>query len=129
MLLLIFTLLLILIGEGIAGDNITLKTETVYSHNHPISIAVKRDAELIKRRNNVEIIPEFYPSSQLRDNNEITEGLITGSINMSIGGAHNIAEHYSEIGITVGPYIFRDFDHAYNVMDGEIGQYLNNNLI
>jgi TRAP-type C4-dicarboxylate transport system substrate-binding protein len=55
--------------------------------------------------------------------------LITGSIDMSIGGAHNITEHYSEIGITVGTYIFKDFDHAYNVTEGEIGQYLNNNLI
>lgn len=98
---------------------------TVYSPTHPNSIAAKRVAELIKRRSNGEIIPEYYPSSQLGDNNEITEGLITGSIDISIGGAHNIAEHYSEIGITVGPYIFRDLDHAYNVMDGEIGRYLN----
>lgn len=57
---------------------------TVYSPTHPNSIAAKRVAELIKRRSNGEIIPEYYPSSQLGDNNEITEGLINGSIDISI---------------------------------------------
>jgi tripartite ATP-independent transporter DctP family solute receptor len=127
--LMVFTLMLILSGEGIAGDTVTLKMATVYSATHPNSIAANRAAQLINRRSNGEIILEYYPAGQLGGNNEITEGLITGSIDMSIGGAHNIAEHYSEIGITVGPYIFRDFEHAYNVIEGEIGEYLNKNLI
>jgi len=127
--LLALTLVLTLSLEIVAGDTITLKMATIYSPNHPNSIAAKRAAELIQRRSNGEIILEYYPAGQLGDNNEITEGMITGSIDMSIGGAHNIAEYYSEIGITVGPYIFRDFEHAYNVMDGEIGEYLNKNLI
>lgn len=116
--------------EGVAdGGPITLKMGTVYSPNHPNSIAAKRAAEIIERRSEGTITLEYYPSGQLGGNHEITEGLITGSIDMSIGGAHNIAEYYPEIGITVGPYIFRDFTHAYNVMDGEIGEYFNNNLI
>ena len=67
---------------------------------------------------------EIYPSQQLGTERECIELLQIGSLDMtkvSVGVMENFAAKMKVFGL---PYLFRDRQHSFNVLDGAIGQEL-----
>jgi len=91
---------------------------------HPVHQGMVYFAEEVARRSNGQLEVEIYPSSQLGSERQCLELLQIGSLGMtkvSAGVLENFTPSMKVVGL---PYIFRDEEHAWNVLNGPIGKSL-----
>jgi tripartite ATP-independent transporter DctP family solute receptor len=84
----------------------------------------KRVAE--KTQNAIQI--EVYPTGQLGNDVKVLEGVKLGTIDIGMTGNPFFTSFAPEMNAFDLPYLFRDFTHAYKVIDGPIGQELRKHL-
>lgn len=77
---------------------------------------------------------EQAPAGQLGGERDMIEGLQIGSLDLVITSTGPLGNFVPEIFALDLPFLFRDYDHARNTLDGEIGQELlakigENNLV
>lgn len=69
---------------------------------------------------------EQFPNSALGGEREVIEGLQLGTIDMAIVSTGATVNFVPATGVFDIPFLFRDLQHARNVLDGEIGQKMLN---
>ena len=108
-------------GTALAGEKIVIKFPTV--HGDPKSLfnqgGSKIGEELAKKFSD-RVAFQLYPASQLGNEREILEGLRIGTIEMTTSGVAGIADPLFNIFDL--PFLFRDRNHVYSVLDGAIGK-------
>ncbi|MGB3468252.1 MAG: TRAP transporter substrate-binding protein, partial [Cyclobacteriaceae bacterium] len=101
----------------------TLRLAHALDVSHPVHQGIIHMSEQLAEISNGELIMEVYPSGQLGSERECLELLQVGSLDMTKVSAavmENFAPVYEVLSI---PYIFQNRAHAYQVLDGEIGQH------
>lgn len=82
-------------------------------------------AEAFKRiledKTNGEIRVDIYPGGGLGHDRDLTEGMQLGTIEMGVIGTEPLTTFAPTMAVINLPYLFRDREHAYAVLDGEIG--------
>jgi tripartite ATP-independent transporter DctP family solute receptor len=94
------------------------------SVSHPVHIAMEHMAERLKEKSDSTVLIEIYPNQQLGTERECLELLQIGSLGMtkvSTGVLENFVPELKVFGL---PFLFRDKDHRYKVLEGEIGENL-----
>lgn len=102
----------------------TLKLAHGLDVNHSVHIAMVKMGEDLAEISGGKMQLEIYPSQQLGTERECIELLQIGSLDMtkvSVGVMENFAPKMKVFGL---PYLFRDRQHSFNVLDGPIGQEL-----
>ncbi|MDC6365904.1 MULTISPECIES: TRAP transporter substrate-binding protein [Flavobacteriaceae] len=92
--------------------------------NHSVHKAMVKMGEDLERISGGKMTVEVYPSQQLGTERECLELLQIGSLDMtkvSVGVMENFAPKMKVLGL---PFIFRDRQHSFDVLDSEIGQQL-----
>jgi len=92
--------------------------------NHPVHKGMVFMAERLKDISDGQMEIQIYPSGQLGPERTCVELLQIGSLaitKVSAAIMEGFAPNYRVLGL---PYIFRDQEHAYAVLDGEIGTEL-----
>lgn len=101
---------------------IVIKLGDDLSPSHPHEVAfrffAKRVAELTKGQAEVQI----YPNSQLGTHPERIQGLQLGTIEMTKTTNADMGNFVEETKVLDLPFLFRDKEHFYKVMDGPVGQ-------
>ncbi len=121
-----------LVQLGINGCNQIKKTKTIkLAHgldlNHSVHKAMVKMGEDLFQRSEGKLTLEIYPSQQLGTERECLELLQIGSLDMtkvSAGVMENFAPKMKILGL---PFLFRDREHSFKVLDGTIGQQLLDN--
>lgn len=67
---------------------------------------------------------EQAPAGQLGGERDMIEGLQIGSVDMVVTSSGPLGNFVPEVYALDLPFLFRDYDHARKVLDGEIGQEL-----
>ncbi len=94
------------------------------TEEHPYHLALLQMAKNVEERTNGIVKFEIYPLSQLGAERELTEALTLGSADMNITSTGPLPNFYKPIGVVDLPFLFESREHAYKVLDGEIGQEL-----
>jgi TRAP-type transport system periplasmic protein len=119
-----FLTIVFLCGFSEAADKV-IKLGHVLDTKHPYHLGAehfaKRVAELTKGKVEVQI----YPSSQLGAEREMVEALQIGTIEMCASTSAVAARFVKEIEIFNLPFLFKDFQHLYKVLDSPFGEELN----
>jgi tripartite ATP-independent transporter DctP family solute receptor len=92
--------------------------------NHPVHKGMEYMADRLKEISDGQMEIQIYPSGQLGPERTCVELLQIGSLaitKVSAAVMEGFAPNYRVLGL---PYIFRDDEHAYSVLDGEIGKEL-----
>ena len=92
--------------------------------SHSVHKAMVKMGEDLLERSGGRLKLEIYPSQQLGTERECLELLQIGSLDMtkvSVGVLENFAPKMKVLGL---PFLFRDRQHSFNVLDGPIGQEL-----
>ena len=92
--------------------------------SHSVHKAMVKMAEDLLERSDGKLKLEIYPSQQLGTERECLELLQIGSLDMtkvSVGVLENFAPKMKVLGL---PFLFRDREHSFAVLDGPIGQTL-----
>jgi tripartite ATP-independent transporter DctP family solute receptor len=111
-------------GEGTGPK--TIKLAHGLDVNHSVHVAMVEMGEELDRLSGGLLTLEIYPNQQLGTERECLELLQIGSLDMtkvSAGVMENFAPKMKVLGL---PFLFRDRAHAFEVLDGKIGQALLN---
>lgn len=111
-------------GCEVISDTQTIKLAHSLDVNHSVHKAMIKMGEDLAKISGGKMKLEIYPSQQLGTERECIELLQIGSLDMtkvSVGVMENFAPRMKVFGL---PYLFRDRQHSFNVLDGPIGQEL-----
>lgn len=118
------TLLTALPISAIAQQTVNIKLAHNGNTNpdDPQNVGVDAFKEMVEERSNGSISVQIYPAGQLGDARTIVEGIQLGTIEMGDVENGPMGGFVPEAMLWDLPFIFRDIEHAHKVLDGEIGQ-------
>lgn len=114
-------------ADGDAGEKVetkVLRLAEVHPEGYPTTVADKAFAEMIKERTEGRYEIEVYTDSQLGDEKSVVEQIQFGSLEFGRLSLSPITEFEESLNILMLPYLYRDKQHMFNVVDGEIGDEL-----
>lgn len=103
---------------------IVLKAGHSVAPTHPYHLGLEKFAQLINERTNGKIKIEIFHSAQLGNERDMIEGLQMGTIDMVVSSTGPMGGFEPKMLVVDLPFLFRDREHAYKVLDGEIGKEL-----
>ncbi len=107
-------------------DTRTIRLGHGLDTSHSVHKAMVKMGENLDELSGGKMVLKIYPSQQLGTERECLELLQIGSLDMtkvSVGTLENFAPRMKVLGL---PFLFRDRQHSFNVLDGPIGQNLLN---
>ncbi|MBI1226673.1 MAG: DctP family TRAP transporter solute-binding subunit [Bacteroidetes bacterium] len=102
----------------------TLKLAHGLDVKHPVHEAMVFMSEKLEEKSGGKLRLEIYPSGQLGSERQCLELLQIGSLGMTKVSAAVMENFAPNIEVLSLPYIFRDREHIYHVLDGEVGKKL-----
>lgn len=115
-----------------AGTNPTVQYNWKLGHglapDHPYHKTALEFARLCKEASNGAINIEVFPSAQLGGEREMYESVQMGTLDFTASTTSPLVNFDPSFSIFDMPFLFDDKEHAYRVLDGEIGQKKLDNL-
>ncbi|GAK59918.1 putative C4-dicarboxylate ABC transporter substrate binding protein [Candidatus Vecturithrix granuli] len=105
-----------------AGAKTTFRLAHVYNPDHAWDRGAHLAAKIVAEKTNGEIEIEVFPSSQLGTEEQITEAVIFGSIDMCVSGAGQIGNLFKPIYVLEMPYTFKDNNHVLRFAKSDVAQ-------
>lgn len=97
--------------------------------NDILNISFEEMAKAINERSNGRLEVTVYPSGQLGTLRTLAEGLQNGTVEMSTHSPGGLAGFLPLMGVLELPYLYSSHQDVYDVVDGPIGQELNQKLL
>ena len=101
-----------------------LKLSHSLDSKHPIQMAVLKMQEDLDRISGGKLKLDIYPGAQLGNEREVIEQVQLGAVDICAYSTSSIESFCSIFGVFSMPYIFRDSDHYWKVLNGPIGKSL-----
>lgn len=115
-------------GQASASDKIVLKaghaSSTTSTGHHAFEFLGKELAE----KTNGQITIQIFPSAQLGSERELIESIQLGNVDMAFVSSAVLGNFNKEFFALDIPFMFKDRDSVYRVLDGKIGQGLLDSL-
>lgn len=105
-------------------ETITMRLAEVHPEGYPTTMAAREFARLVEERTEGRYKIEVYPGGQLGDEKSVTEQIQFGAIDFGRLSLSPITEFEKSLNALMLPYIYRDKQHMFNVVDGPIGDEL-----
>lgn len=103
---------------------IVLRLAETHPKGYPTELGDEEFARLVKERSNGRIIIEVYPGSQLGEEKAVIEQVQFGGIDLTRVSISPLASFVPKLNAFQMPYLYRDADHMWKVLKGEIGNEL-----
>ncbi|AEE16156.1 TRAP transporter substrate-binding protein [Treponema brennaborense] len=122
-------------GSGDKGSKtMVLRYAENQPQDYPTTQAAYKFAELVEQRTDGRIKVEVYYGAQLGDEKSVIEQLQFGAIDFTRVSLSPLAEFSKALNVLQLPYLYRDPEHMWKVLDGSIGDTFlksveSNNLI
>lgn len=121
--------IVIILAFLISGCNNISKNKTIkLGHgldvSHPVHKAMVRMGEDLEKLSDGKLLLEIYPSQQLGNERQLMELLQIGSLDMTKVSAGVMENFAPKMKVLALPFLFRDREHSFKVLDGPIGQEL-----
>jgi len=116
-------MILILACQSGSEKTYLIKVGLSQNPEEPPARAFRLFKEIVEEKSAGKIRIEVYPNNQLGNQREVTEGIQLGTIQMS-SISSVIAGFIPEVNIFELPFLFKNRDHFYAVLDSEIGNSL-----
>jgi tripartite ATP-independent transporter DctP family solute receptor len=104
------------------GDTIVLKLSHGLEPTHPVHKGMVRMSERLRELSGGTVRIEIYPSGQLGSETENIEQLQHGALDMTKVSAAPMESFSKVFTVFSTPYVFRDKEHYWKVLEGPIGQ-------
>jgi len=103
---------------------IVLRLAETHPQDYPTTRGDYEFARLVKERSNGRIIIEVYPGSQLGEEKAVIEQVQFGAIDITRVSISPVASFVPKLNAFQMPYLYRDADHMWKVLKGDIGKEL-----
>ena len=118
----LLTLILLLNSCGKLNEKKVVYLAHTLPISHPVHKGMEVFAKAAKKESGGNLTVKIFPDGQLGTEREVLELLQIGSIAMtkvSAAAMANFAPEYKVFGV---PYLFRDKEHLFNVLEGKTGE-------
>jgi len=102
--------------------SIVLKVAHNGSENHPFQTGFLKFKEVVESETGGIVEVQIFPASQLATEEEANQMIQLGTIAAAATSAGGLGPFVPEVDLFNLPFIFRDLDHFYSVLDGAIGR-------
>lgn len=109
-------------GAKDAKSVTVIKVGHVLAPDHPYTTGLKKFAEIVEKNSNGKMKVNVFHSSQLGNERDMIEALQLGTQQMALVSTAPLASFTKQFLVFDLPFIFKDYQGAYKVLDGEIGQ-------
>ncbi len=104
------------------GDQKVVYLAHTLPTSHPVHQGMEVFAKEVARESNGALNVKIFPDGQLGTEREVLELLQIGSIAMTKVSAAAMANFAPEFKVMGVPYLFRDKEHLFNVLEGKTGE-------
>jgi len=111
-------------GVGGGQQKLVLKLGHCLDTNHPVHKGMEFMKQRLEALSGGSVTIDIYPSSVLGSEVQCIEQLQNGSLAMTKTSAASIENFIPAMSVFGLPYVFRDADHYWNVLNSEIGKRL-----
>lgn len=122
------TLAALVAGIAVFAGSASASTTLRFGYEAPRSdtqhAAAKKFNDLLKEKTKVEIKLSLFPDSTLGNAQTMISAVRGGTIDLEMSGSPNFSGLVPKLNVIDIPFIFQNREHAYAVLDGEIGQGL-----
>ncbi len=118
------------VGAPTKESPVTLKIGVSTGESDPRNVAAELFAAEIEEKTEGAIKAQVYPSGELGGDSDLISklSLNTGEVDIVITDASNFANYEPKMGISALPFLFEDFDMAWEFMDSDIEAEAESNL-
>ncbi len=117
--------LMLLVGlPAFASAQTVLRFAHTISTEDTMHLAVVELGKKVAQRTGNAVRIEVFPSGQLGNDTKILESVKLGAVDLVMTGNPFFSSFAPEMNVLDLPYLFRDYEHAYKVVDGPIGAEL-----
>jgi tripartite ATP-independent transporter DctP family solute receptor len=102
----------------------TIRFGHLNNTDHPVSFGVKKFAELVAAKSSGKIQVKEFPSNQLGPEQQQTAALQGGVQEMQAPATTSVVTVVKDFGVIDFPYTVGNFDQAYALLDGPLGNAL-----
>jgi tripartite ATP-independent transporter DctP family solute receptor len=117
-------------GDGKAPESkpaekqIVLRLAEIHPEDYPTTLGDKEFARLVEERSKGRIKIQVYAGAQLGQEKAVIEQVQFGAIDFARISVSPVSEFAKELNVLQLPYIYRDADHMWKVLEGPIGDDL-----
>ncbi len=104
------------------GTKTVFKLAHVYNPGHAWDEGAKLAAKRVSEKTRGQIEIQVFPASQLGTEEQITEGVIFGSVDIAVSGAGQIGNLFRPIYICEMPYTFKDNNHVLRFAKSDVAK-------
>lgn len=104
-----------------APEQVVLRLAETHGPDYPTTLGNKEFARLVEERTNGRIRIEVYPSAQLGEERSVIEQVQFGGIDMTRVSISPLAAFAPQLDALQMPFLYRDKDHMWKVLRGDIG--------
>jgi len=94
-----------------------IKLGHIAEATNPYGMGADKFAEIVKQKSKGDIEIKVFPSSQLGTQKELIEGLIYGTVDMTLTGTAELGTFQPQMALFDMPFLFKDRAHAYRSLD------------
>ncbi|HHW36590.1 MAG TPA: TRAP transporter substrate-binding protein DctP [Bacillales bacterium] len=109
---------------GNDGDVITIKVGHISPDGQAYAIGFDEYAKAVEKATEGKVKFEIFGNGALGGERELLEGVQLGTLDMSLITTGVVTNFVPEVAVIEFPFLFRDLDHTYKTLDGEVGQEL-----
>jgi tripartite ATP-independent transporter DctP family solute receptor len=96
----------------------------VISKDSPLGAFATTTADLVRQRTNGSLVIDLFEKGQLGGETEMLTSVRQGALDMTLTGSPIVAQIEGSFGVTELPFIWKDAETMFNVLNGPIGQRL-----
>lgn len=117
-------LLLVLASCNVDNSTLRLKLGHGLDTKHPVHQSMTHMADVLAEVSSGTMQIDIYPSGQLGSERELIELLQIGSLDLTKASASPLESFSPQMEIFSIPYVFRNADHCWRILQGDIGRDL-----
>lgn len=84
--------------------------------------------EMVEEKSEGSIVIDIYPNGQLGTVSEYVTGIQSGTIDLAPAASTFVANFCEDVSVFDMPFLFEDYDHVWEALDGEVGDKLTEQL-
>ncbi|SET66150.1 tripartite ATP-independent transporter solute receptor, DctP family [Natronincola peptidivorans] len=111
-----------------ATETITMRLAEVHAEGYSTTMGNREFARLVEERTDGRIKIEVYPGGVLGDEKSVTEQVQFGALDFARVSLAPVTEFEPSLNVLMLPYLYKDGDHMFRILNGDIGNQLLANL-
>lgn len=109
-------------------EQLTLRVGFSTDKSDPRVQAAETFKSMVEKQTQGKITVELYAGGELGSDAELIRGVIDGDVDMTVSSAGNFANYVTRVGVSAFPFLFADFQEAWEFVDGEVERQIEEEL-